>query len=263
LRFRSMARAAVPVLTLSLVLVACGDDDDEATDTTEATDEAGGENEELCALAEEMFEQDSFPTPEQIEQYTELAPDEIADAVAVAGPPIIEGGGDLTATLAAGAVDEVEEATYEIDEWERENCGVDHEPRYPEEANELDPDAARVDVTASEYTFVADPTEVAAGKVSFVLVNEGQEAHFLALSKIAEGHTIEEALAFDGDPEEAGIVENAEYETGLAAPGGEDEEIVTLDLEAGDYALLCFIPGPDGTPHAFSGMAVPYTVTEG
>jgi hypothetical protein len=105
LRFRSMARAAVPVLTLSLVLVACGDDDDEATDTTEATDEAGGENEELCALAQEMFEQESFPTPEQIEQYTELAPEELQDAVAIAGPPIIEGGGDLSATLVAVADD--------------------------------------------------------------------------------------------------------------------------------------------------------------
>jgi uncharacterized cupredoxin-like copper-binding protein len=263
LRFRSMARAAVPVLTLSLVLVACGDDDDEATDTTEATDEAGGENEELCALAQEMFEQESFPTPEQIEQYTELAPEELQDAVAIAGPPIIEGGGDLSATLVAVADDEVEDATFDIEDWERENCDIEHEPRYPEEANELDDEATRVDVTASEYTFVADPTEVAAGKVSFVLVNEGQEAHFLALSKVNEGHTIEEALGFEGDPEEAGIVENVEYDSGLAAPGGEDEEIVTLDLEAGDYALLCFIPGPDGTPHAFSGMAVPYTVTEG
>jgi hypothetical protein len=25
--------------------------------------------------------------------------------------------------------------------------------------------------------------------------------------------------------------------------------------------MLCFIPGPDGSPHAFMGMAVPFTVS--
>lgn len=68
-------------------------------------------------------------------------------------------------------------------------------------------------------------------------------------------------LAFEGDPEEAGLVTNAEYESGLAAPGGEDDEVVTVDLEAGNWVALCFIPGPDGTPHVFSGMAVPFTVS--
>lgn len=259
MRFQTVARAMAPVMALSLVLGACGDDDDAASTTTKAA----GEHDELCALAEELFEQEDFPSPEQIEEYTELAPAELEDAVAIAGPPIIDADGDLPATFAAIADDDVEEAMYDINDWERENCGIEHDPRYPAEANEIDPEATRVDVTASEYTFVADPTEVAAGKISFVLVNEGQEAHFLALSKINEGHTIEEALAFEGDAVEAGMVEDVEYDTGLAAPGGEDEEVVTVDLEAGNYALLCFIPGPDGTPHAFTGMAVPYTVTEG
>ena len=259
MRFRSVVRAAVPVVTLSLMLAACGDDDDgdEATPTTVAQ---ADDNEELCALAEQMFEQEEFPSPEQIEKYTELAPPEIEDAVAIAGPPIIEAAGDLPATFIGIADDEVEDATFDIDEWERENCGIDHEPRYPAEANEIDPDATRVDVTASEYTFVADPESVEAGPISFVMTNEGEEVHFLALSRINEGHTLEEALAFEGDPTEAGITTDAEYDTGLAAPGGEDEEVVTVDLEAGDWVMLCFIPGPDGTPHAFSGMAVPFTV---
>ena len=179
--------------------------------------------------------------------------------MAVAGPPIIEADGDPTQFFVAIADDEVEEAIFEIDEWERENCGIDHEPRYPAEANEIDPEATRVDVTASEYTFELDE-QVPAGKTSFVMTNAGEEAHFLALSRIADGHTLEEALSFEGDPEEAGLVTNAEYDSGLAAPGGEDEEVVTVELEAGNWVALCFLPGPDGTPHAFSGMAVPFTV---
>jgi hypothetical protein len=259
-----VARATAPLL-LSLVLVSCGDDDDDdeaSTPTTEAEAESGGEDHaELCALAEEMFAQEDFPSAAQIEQYMELVPEELEGAASIAGPPIIEADGDMAKFFLAIADDDVEDAIYEIDEWERENCGIDHEPRYPEEANEIDPDATRVDVVASEYTFELDPTEVPAGTTSFVMTNEGNEVHFLALTRINEGHTLEEALAFEGDPEEAGIVTNAEYDTGLAAPGGEDEEVVTVDLEPGSWVALCFIPGPDGTPHAFSGMAVPFTVT--
>ena len=269
MRFRSVVRACAPLLVLSMAVVGCGDDDDDAaTTTTEAApDETtttagdGGENEELCALAEELFEQDDFPSAAQIEQYTALAPPEIEDAVATAGTPIIAADGDPAAFFVAIAEDDVEDAIFEIEEWETENCGIEHEPRYPAEANELDPEATRVDVTASEYTFEFEPQEIPAGPISFVMTNAGAEVHFLVFSRINEGHTMEEALAFEGDPDEAGITSPVEYDSGLAAPGGADEEVVTNDLEAGDYAMLCFIPGPDGTPHVFSGMAVPFTVT--
>ncbi len=257
------------MLALSLLLVACGDDDDDAaTTTTEAPDDATtttaaacGANEELCALAEELADQEDVPSAAQIEQYTELAPPELEEAVSVAGPPIIAADGDPAAFFVALAEDDVEAAVLDIDEWEAENCGIDHTPRYPAEANEIDPNATRVDVTASEYTFEFAPQEIPAGPISFVLTNAGQEVHFVAFSQINEGHTLEEALSFEGDPDEAGITSPVEYDSGLAAPGGDDEEVVTNDLEAGSYVMLCYIPGPDGTPHAFSGMAVPFTVT--
>lgn len=265
--FRSVLRASAPLLVLAVGLVACGDDDDDATTTTtEAAGEGttttagGGEHEELCALAQEMYDQEDFPSAEQIEQYTELAPPEIADEVAVAGPPIIAADGDPVAFFAALADDDVEAATRVIDQWELDNCGIDHETEFDEEQATVDPDATRVDVTASEYSFDF-PTELSAGPTSFVLTNPGGEAHFMLISQLAEGHTLEEALAFEGDPEEAGLITGVEFESGLAAPGGEDEEVISADLPAGNWAMLCFISGPDGTPHAFSGMAVEFTVS--
>jgi hypothetical protein len=255
MRYRTLARVVAPLAVLSLLAAGCGDDDDAAAPAEETEDTT-----ELCELATEMYEQEDFPSAAQIEKYTELAPAEIADAVAVAGPPVAAADGDPVAFSLAQADDDVEDAVFEINEWERVNCGIDYEPRYPAEANEIDPDATRVDVVASEYTFVADPGSIPAGRTSFVMTNAGQEAHFLLLSRINEGHTLEEALAFEGDPEQAGIVTNAKYESGVAAPGGEDEEVVTLDLEPGSWAMLCFISGPDGTPHALMGMAVPFTV---
>ena len=114
-RFLAVAAAA------TLLFAACGDDDDSAggddATTTTAGDgggDDGGESaegsEEYCALAEEMASQDSFPTAEQLERYQELAPEEIADAVAVAAPPLIESADDPLAQFATFAEDDIEQA---------------------------------------------------------------------------------------------------------------------------------------------------------
>ena len=93
-----------------------------------------------------------------------------------------------------------------------------------------------------------------AGRTSFVLVNDGQEAHFLFVGILADGMTIDDAMeneeAFDGM-----------WSTGLAAPGGDDEEVLTFDLVPGDYVMMCFLPAADGTPHAAMGMMVPFSVS--
>ena len=110
-------------------------------------------------------------------------------------------------------------------------------------------------MVATDYAF--DIPAVEAGRTSFVLTNDGHEAHFLLLVKLAEGVTLEQALATE-DP--TGMIEG-EWDTGLAAPGGEDEEVITIDLEPGTYGALCFVAGPDGTPHAFMGMQKEFTVS--
>lgn len=255
---RSLMRAGAPVLVLTMGLVACGSDDNASTPTTEEL--AGGDNEELCALAQEMFDQEDFPSAAQLQKYTDLAPDEVSAAVAVAAPPLIAADQDPNAFFNAVAEDDVTDAILELDAWELENCGIDHESaRAPGQA-EIDPGAARVDVVASEYTFAFD-TELTAGRTSFVMTNGGKEVHFMVLSQLADGHTLDEALAYEGDPEAGGLVTGLDFESGFAAVGGDDEEVLTVDLPAGNWAMLCFVSGPDGTPHAFSGMAVPFTVT--
>jgi hypothetical protein len=252
---------------LVLIMAGCsddgGDDEDAAdTTTTEASDdttttEAGddaddGELTELCALATEMDEQEDFPSAAQLEQYKELAPDEIADAVDTAADPLIAAEGDLPAFFVAFADDDVAAAVDDINAFETEECGIDHSDDGLGGGEDEAADGAEVvDVVASEYTF--DVGDVAAGNTSFRLTNEGEEAHFLLVVKLADGHTIDDVLASEGDPAEEGITEDPSGETALAAPGGEDEEFVTLDLVPGDYAFLCFIPGPDGTRRARRG----------
>jgi hypothetical protein len=274
-RRNRIGTAAAALAVTLLVGAGCGDDDDdgeESTPTTATTEApagdegtsttAGGESgdglEELCALANEMFNQEEFPSAEQVQRYQELAPEEIADAVEVAGAAIAENEGDFVATFAAFADDEVEVALAEINAFENENCDTGHdEAETVPPVDEPEDGATQVDVVASEYTF--EFPDVSAGRTSFVLTNPGQEAHFLVVAEILQG-TLDEALNFEGDAEAEGLVRDV-GDSGIAAPGGEDVEVVTGDLTPGNYAMLCFIPGPDGTPHAFMGMAVEFTVS--
>jgi hypothetical protein len=211
----------------------------EATGSADASDP-------YCTLVLEMFNQESPPTAEQLTQYQELAPSDIQDAVAVATPKMIAAGEDL-----------VEQAIDEINAFENETCGTEHEGTTPPEgaAREVEADAAQVDVVASDYAFEM-PDTLEAGRTSFVLTNEGNEAHFLLIAKLAEGATLEEAMQNEDDSMVEGF-----WETGIAAGGGEDDEVITFDLEPGNYGALCFVPGADGTPHAFMGMQKEFTVS--
>jgi hypothetical protein len=267
MRFRLML---VGVAVTALVAVGCGDDSDEDASSTsteavpaETTEVAGGEDgaslvgTEYCDLAEEMFNSDSTLTAEQLQQYLELAPEEIAglaDTAVSAALPVVD---DPVQFFAVVADDEVESALHEINAFEEERCGLPHSeeeaPLGEGGSRELESDAAEVDVVASEYTF--DIPTVSAGRTSFVLTNEGEEAHFLMIMKLADGVTLDQALQSEDGSGAEGV-----WSTLLAAPGGEEDEVISFDVEAGDYGAVCFIPGADGQPHVASGMAVPFTV---
>ena len=245
----------------------------ETTDTTETTEttetmgstpstgsSVGGEFAELCALAEEIASQEQPPSNEQLVQYQELAPEEIEDDVDAFVEALLPAEGDMVAFFNVVAEDENEAHSDAIDAWEEENCGIPHSEQDalpPGASQEIEDDAARVDVTGVDYEFQFEtPTE--AGRTSFVFTNEGEEAHFLLVVKLAEGVTLQQALESD---DSEGMIEG-QWETRLAAGGG-DEEAITFDLEPGNYGMACFIPGPDGTPHAFLGMVSEFTVAAG
>lgn len=250
------------VLVLMLALTACGTDeagndvvtDDPASDEGDGTDVAA--NEEYCELARELTEGEGFPSEDQLRSYQELAPEEISEEVDLVMGRLIEDGPGAFGELMADP--ESAEAFERIEAFEAEECGIEHgEEEEPPEgvSTELDPDAQRVDVSATEYDFEFEPPS--AGAVSFVMSNDGEESHFMLVSRIAEGVTLDEALQAE-DPEEEGLAENI-GESDTAPPG--EEEVLTIDnLEPGTYGMLCFIPAPDGEPHAFKGMAVEFTV---
>jgi hypothetical protein len=251
--YRWVALAAV----LSVGLAACGDDGDADGDTSEAagattTTAETGLGTEPCEayvrLASAVFavpegpdagsfiEENVLP---ELQALSDAEADEIAEPV------------ETMLGIATESVEDparfddpaAEDAFFEVGGAVHEGCGFD-----------------TADVTAVDYGFEGVPESVPAGTVSFSLTNDGTEDHEMVLFRKADGETrpIEELLALD----EAEAEEAMTFTTvGFASPGATG--YVATDLEAGQYAMVCFIPvggAEDGPPHFTEGMVSEFEV---
>lgn len=142
-----------------------------------------------------------------------------------------------------------------------------------------------VDVLAEEYSLEA-PREIASGWTTFRLQNEGEETHFVFLTRLPEGKTIEEYEVEVGEPfndiwyplrdgeidQEQAMERLAELVPGwfweaqpmggpgLVEAGGTAQ--TTLKLEPGEYVVECYMKTDEGEFHGFEGMIRPLTVKE-
>ena len=118
----------------------------------------------------------------------------------------------------------------------------------------------QVSITASDYAFEA-PDSIPAGWVDVTLSNTGQEAHHVQFLQMNEGVTFEQfttALA-QGEGPALALVSLRGGVGQIQGAAGADEAV--LELPAGNYVLVCFVPSPDGVPHLAKGMIKPLTVT--
>lgn len=272
-RTRGVRNLRLAIAGLGVVaLAACGSDDAKSAATTTATsppttpattpetdattpastgDTAVADDlAEYCAVAVELDTTEDFPpSADLLTRYTESVPPELA-AQAEAVKPLIAATSDPVAFFVTFADDDVAAAVADFDAFEGENCGIDKDdPPADGSSTEAEPGIPVIDVVATDYAF-AVPPRATPGRTTFRLTNDGKEAHFMSINKLKDGVSVEDAIM----SEDPSTVTDGSWETELAAPGGEDEEFLTLDLEPGNYALFCFIPGPTGDPHAFMGM---------
>lgn len=112
-------------------------------------------------------------------------------------------------------------------------------------------------ITATNYAFDM-PDSVAAGRTVIRLLNKGPEMHHAQLVRLEGGHTVAEMLQAPPGPPPAWVREIGGPNTPV--PGG--TAIAVVDLKPGTYAVLCFIPSPDGKPHIMKGMVRGFTVVE-
>jgi hypothetical protein len=118
--------------------------------------------------------------------------------------------------------------------------------------------AHQMTVNATDYAFDA-PDQVPSGLMTVHLVDNGAELHHVAFVKLNDGKTIAdvEQVLKGPPPMPSWAVDYGGVNP--PHPGG-GMATTTQMLEPGNYALLCFVPSPDGTPHFAKGMVRALTV---
>jgi hypothetical protein len=113
-------------------------------------------------------------------------------------------------------------------------------------------------IEATEYAFESSGLKV--GKERVLFANAGEEPHFVAGIGLKPGATVADARRFftteKGEPP---LDESRSFSTAVIEGG--DSQSVEVDLDAGSYALVCFVPDrAGGKPHALKGMISEATV---
>ena len=123
-------------------------------------------------------------------------------------------------------------------------CGDDDEDSSGSGSEET-ASATEVTVTTGDveggFSWEVEPTPTAETE-SISYVNDSKQPHALIFARINEGFTLEEAYELQGRKGSATLVAESDQKT---SPGpGETVTIdVTEEIEPGNYALLCPIPG--------------------
>jgi len=115
-----------------------------------------------------------------------------------------------------------------------------------------------VTITASDFAFAA-PDTIPAGLTTVELVNHGQEVHQAVFLRIDSGKTAADLQTMMKNPD-APIPAWLTFPLGVGGIVPGDSANSTATLSPGHYAMVCFLPSPDGTPHVAKGMVRPIEV---
>jgi hypothetical protein len=120
--------------------------------------------------------------------------------------------------------------------------------------------AAKGTITATEYAFETDGLQ--AGRNTVTFDNAGQEPHLVVASALRPGKTAADAKRFFETESGPPPVDDSRTFSTAVVEGGV-KQAVELDLEAGRYVLICFVPDREGgPPHVAKGMISEATVAE-
>ena len=116
-------------------------------------------------------------------------------------------------------------------------------------------------IQATEYKFDA-PDSIPGGLTTIRLTDVGKQPHEAQLFRLNSGVTGDQFQTALKNPNPAGALKLSTATGGVAAvdPGTTAESI--MDLQPGQYYLLCFLPDANGVPHFVHGMLKAFTVTK-
>jgi len=266
------------LLSVSLVLAACGDDDD---------DGSGDDNAEVQAFFDQLvadfnagdaevfaanFDDESLIAFIGEDEVTtrEAATEAIAGRMEsiqvelLAVKDVAQSGDDTTAGIELAVQGTVAAESYVLTPEGDGFLITGYEQTNPDIPDGVTP----FEVTGQDFEYVFEGGDAEGGVEAIVFTNEGEQFHEIALLKAAEDAPeldtiIEDALGAEG-PEDLPDSIEAFVAVAFAAPGESTNMVLVDPLESGRYVMVCFIPdetqGEERPPHAALGMAAEFTV---
>jgi uncharacterized cupredoxin-like copper-binding protein len=114
-------------------------------------------------------------------------------------------------------------------------------------------------IGAADYSFTL-PDSIPGGLTHLQFTNTGKEPHHAQFARLNDGVSLQQfQAALQKGPE--GAFPLITFQAGAPAIEAGKKSEAVVNLTAGQYMLLCFIPSPDGVPHLAKGMVKPLTVT--
>jgi len=116
------------------------------------------------------------------------------------------------------------------------------------------PDASG-SITAKEYEFTVQGLKAGSNTIRFD--NTGQQFHHFIAAPIAAGKTLDDVKTFFNTQGDPGGPPPLDFEKGVggAVVGPGNAVVYNIDLEAGSYAMVCFVNDKaGGPPHFTLGM---------
>lgn len=140
-------------------------------------------------------------------------------------------------------------------------CTAKEAPRAAADSAAVPASPNVVNIVATEYKFDS-PDSIPAGLTTLKLVDKGKEIHHATLIKLDSGKTMADFEAA------LGMTKPGTQPPGWLIPAGGPNAVgpgasseLTMALNAGNYAIVCWIPDAKGVPHVMSGMVKALTVT--
>jgi plastocyanin len=110
---------------------------------------------------------------------------------------------------------------------------------------------APIRITAVDFAFGNLPDTISSGEHTVRLVNTGREPHMVAFTEIDSSHTVADLIhAIAANQDVKWAVEHGGPQ--MTPPG--DSVTTMLELPAGLYAVICWVPDSAGRPHVALGM---------
>ncbi len=128
-------------------------------------------------------------------------------------------------------------------------------------ASGAEPPEADMRTELVDFSYVMEGTPVA-GPTIVEVTNSGMEPHEVAMLKLDDGISTEDAMQFLMAGEEAGGPPPFMFFGGMAPINSGLTAWYEIDFEEGDYGFICFLPSPDsgGAPHFMLGMTAQVSV---